>query len=163
VKFISVFGLYAVGYNQNYKLRKYRVKKWREWNMYELTFISHKNDKLHFLSIKQAFLENVQCFSLISLYYIQIYSVMCHKESWRESIRDGITLYTSGTCKIWWVRIYEGCRILQKPVKISVPKRERERGSVCVCVCVRARVVKFVKVLQNQNQQQSHNKNYIIL
>jgi len=27
VKFISVFGLYAVGYNQNYKLRKYRVKK----------------------------------------------------------------------------------------------------------------------------------------
>jgi len=30
VKFISVFGLYPVGYNQNYKLRKYRVKRDRE-------------------------------------------------------------------------------------------------------------------------------------
>jgi len=41
----------------------------------------HKNDTLLFRSIKQAFLENVQCFSLVALYYIQIYSVMCHKES----------------------------------------------------------------------------------
>ena len=51
--------------------------------------MSHKNDKLHFRSIEQVFLENDQCFSLVALYYIQIYSVMCHKESWSESRRAG--------------------------------------------------------------------------
>jgi hypothetical protein len=83
---LSVFGLYAVGNNQNYKLRKYREQK---NYVYKLTFMSHKNDRVHFCSIKHAFLQNVQCFSLVALYYIQVYSVMCHKESWSESRRAG--------------------------------------------------------------------------
>jgi hypothetical protein len=56
---------------------------------------------------KQAFLQNVQCFFLVAFYYIQIYSVMCRKESWRESRRAGDCIKASRDLSL----------------------------SVCVCVC----------------------------